>query len=392
MPLESVTTAALEVDNSADTSATMTALEVDESIEESVMSHLEVDDPVQDSTVKSFVGDSSTTRLDVTSHSNVDNYMQIGDSLQVNHSVEVDRDMDLSTCYSTQAQEECNVQQPDYGPVTFSKYKEEMESILKEKVSGLEKVDASLESFFKMFQKERALVETSMIESLLIGPCRQVDCCARQIVTEKKIDGCVLSLVYKCEKGHSGIWYSSSVICQKRDQKVYVTPTLISAAVLISGNNFDKLSLFAKCLNWKFVSQTHFTRTQSLYAIPSIKDFWLRMNTLLWEVFKSESLVLSGDGRMDSPGFSAKYCLYVIMHTFLNVILDVEVVDKRGASGTSTLMEKIGCKRILERANSLLNVSELVTDASSTIIKMLRELKGNYIRVCLKNLCVFISL
>ena len=59
---------------------------------------------------------------------------------------------------------------------------------------------------------------------------------------------------------------------------------------------------------------------------------------------------------MDSPGFSAKYCLYVMMHTFLNVILDVEVVDKREASGTSTLMEKIGCNRILEWANSVLNI------------------------------------
>ena len=41
-------------------------------------------------------------------------------------------------------------------------------------------------------------------------------------------------------------------------------------------------------------------------------------------------------------------------------------------------MEKIGCKRILERVNSVLNVSEMVTDASSTIIKMLTELEGNY--------------
>lgn len=384
MSLKSVTTTALEVDNSADTSATMTASDVDESVQEKVMSHSEVDDPVQDSATQiTLVGDSSCMRVNVTSHSNND-YMQIDDSLQVNQTVEVDRVTELNMGNSTQAQEEYNVQQPDYGPVTFSKYKEEMESILKEKLSDLEKVDAPLESFLKMFEKERVLVETSMIESLLIGPCRQVNCSARQIVTEKKIDGCVLSLVYKCEKGHGGVWYSSSLICQKRNQNVFVTPTLVSAAVLISGNNFDKLSLFAKCLNWNFVSQTHFTRTQSLYAIPSIKDFWLRMKTMLWEVFKNESLVLSGDGRMDSPGFSAKYCLYVMMHTFLNVILDVEVVDKREASGTSTLMEKIGCKRILERANSVLNISELVTDASSTIIKMLKELKGNYITVYLR--------
>lgn len=51
-------------------------------------------------------------------------------------------------------------------------------------------------------------------------------------------------------------------------------------------------------------------------------------------------LVLCGDGRMDSPGFSAKYCLYTMMDQYLNVIIDLEVVDKREAGGTSTLMEK----------------------------------------------------
>ena len=35
--------------------------------------------------------------------------------------------------------------------------------------------------------------------------------------------------------------------------------------------------------------------------------------------------------------------------------------------------------------DSVLNISELVTDASSTIIKMLQELKGNYITVYLRS-------
>ena len=40
-------------------------------------------------------------------------------------------------------------------------------------------------------------------------------------------------------------------------------------------------------------------------------------------------------------------------------------------------MEKVGCKRILERMVGILNASELVTDASSVIMKMIvRELKS----------------
>ena len=73
------------------------------------------------------------------------------------------------------------------------------------------------------------------------------------------------------------------------------------------------------------------------------------MKTKIWNVFKTEVLVLCGDGRMDSPGFSAKYCLYTMMDHFMDLIVDLEVVDKREAGGTSSLMEKMGCKRLLDR-------------------------------------------
>ena len=92
--------------------------------------------------------------------------------------------------------------------------------------------------------------------------------------------------------------------------------------------------------------------------------------------------VVCGDGRMDSPGFSAKYCVYTMMEHYLNVIVDLEVVDKREAGGTSTLMEKMGCKRLLERMMHSLNLGELVTDASRVIMKMVRELKGMIPQIC----------
>ena len=71
---------------------------------------------------------------------------------------------------------------------------------------------------------------------------------------------------------------------------------------------------------------------------------------------------------MDSPGFSVKYCAYTMMEHYLNVIVDLEVIDKGEAGGSSTLMEKMGCKRLLERMMNSLNLSELVTDASKVIM------------------------
>ena len=143
----------------------------------------------------------------------------------------------------------------------------------------------------------------------------------------------------------------------------------------MSGNNFEKVSLLAKGMNLKYVSSSFFSRMQSLYAFPSITDLWSKMKEVVWKVFENDVLVICGDGRMDSPGFSAKYCVYTMMEHYLNIIV-LEVVDKREAGGTSTLMEKMGCKRLLERLMTKLSLGEFVSDASRVIMKMVREMKG----------------
>lgn len=48
------------------------------------------------------------------------------------------------------------------------------------------------------------------------------------------------------------------------------------------------------------------------------------MKQKIWDVLKDTPLVLSGDGRNDSPGHSAKYSVYTIMEHFLDVITDVD--------------------------------------------------------------------
>ena len=99
-----------------------------------------------------------------------------------------------------------------------------------------------------------------------------------------------------------------------------------------------KVALLAKSMNLNFVSSSTFSRVQSLYAVPTIRDMWDKMKEVVWKVFENDVLVVCGDGRMDSPGFSAKYCVYTTMEHYLNATVDLEVVDKREAGGTSSLM------------------------------------------------------
>ena len=59
------------------------------------------------------------------------------------------------------------------------------------------------------------------------------------------------------------------------------------------------------------------------------------------------------------------------MHAELDYVLHVEVDDVRHSQLKSFVMEKVGCERALDFLMGKLKVTELVSGASSQIIKML---------------------
>lgn len=70
------------------------------------------------------------------------------------------------------------------------------------------------------------------------------------------------------------------------------------------------------------------------------------MSTDVLQTLKSyKDLRLSGD----SPGHSARYCVYSLMEHATKVIVDVSVIDKRETGGNSTITEKEGLRRLLEK-------------------------------------------
>jgi len=65
------------------------------------------------------------------------------------------------------------------------------------------------------------------------------------------------------------------------------------------------------------------------------------------------------------------------MEHFLDVIIDVEIVDVRESGGVSCTMERLALRRVIERTMQDLHINETVTDASGMIIKLLRDFKGS---------------
>ena len=146
------------------------------------------------------------------------------------------------------------------GLLTLEECKLAMKLQIQRDFQELQQCKEENEKYKDMCTPERVIVDVEKVLHLRKG-FWEVDGCGKEIgVVDRKLEGGVLVLSLCCEKGHKSVWHPSEVLAEKRGQKLYVKPTLMAAAVLVTGNNFEKLSLFAKCLNLNFVSQSSFTR------------------------------------------------------------------------------------------------------------------------------------
>ena len=149
----------------------------------------------------------------------------------------------------------------------------------------------------------------------------------------------VVTIQWNCTNGHADSWTSSEVLAVKSNQKVYVNNVQLSAAILLSGNNFQKFNLFAKFLGLSSISESLFYRVQKLYCQPAIQNMWSNVKETIHGHLPSTGVTLAGDGRNDSPGHTARYCVYTLMEESSKLIVDLEALvrDMKGRFAGSIL-------------------------------------------------------
>ena len=108
------------------------------------------------------------------------------------------------------------------------------------------------------------------------------------------------------------------------------------------------------------MSKSEFYLIQDQYLFPVISDTWEAHQECVHVCLEEKCLQVSGDGRCDSPGHSAKYCTYTIMDAQTNMILDFQLVQVSEVANSSR-MEKAGLERSLEKLeNSGLQIGVLI--------------------------------
>ncbi|XP_068735198.1 uncharacterized protein [Montipora capricornis] len=235
-----------------------------------------------------------------------------------------------------------------------------------------------LETFLALHSRMRVMVSINKLVELSEDKCAL---CGEGLhfKEEVKTIGSRVEIIRKCKNGHCQKWVSSEVLGVKNNVEFFLNDSLFAAAIIISGNNYSKFTLLCKALGLSIISRNTFTRFQKHCAAPVVKEIWDEMNSLITGILQQyDDLCLCGDGRNDSPGHSARYCVYTLMEHASKVVVDMAVVDKRETGGNSVVMEKEGLRRLLEKMASVLPFSELATDASSSIMKLVRDMKEKF--------------
>lgn len=84
-------------------------------------------------------------------------------------------------------------------------------------------------------------------------------------------------------------WCSQPIL----NRRVHSGDLMIAASIILSGSNFQKVSMFAKFLQLPILSKSTFYRMQRHYVIPSVGEHWIDQNSVLDE-FRGLDLVILG--------------------------------------------------------------------------------------------------
>ena len=197
--------------------------------------------------------------------------------------------------------------------------------------------------------------------------CRK---CFQDCLIEKvTFKGTSVSVTTRCNKDHEVTWHSQPEI-----NKAWTGNILLSAAILYSGNTFQRISELFQMINVVHFSSTRFYEIQKHFLFPALNITYKSIRkTLITENVNSTENHFSGDGCCDSPGYSAKYGTYSMMNTASNKVIDFHVVHVSTA-GNSSLMEKTGLQILLEKFSKLkINITSLTTDRHTQIRAMMRD-------------------
>ena len=150
---------------------------------------------------------------------------------------------------------------------------------------------------------------------------------------------------------------------------------LLSSSILLSGSTYTKMASLAQILKLSIFSEKTFYNIQDKYLFPVINEVWEGEQNAVFADLKNKELWLSGDGRCDSPGHSAKYGTYTMIDQNSDKIVDFQIVQVTEVT-SSNAMERERFKRCMDSIQGKgAHVKVVATDRHVSIKS---DMKKNY--------------
>ncbi|XP_071160693.1 uncharacterized protein [Mytilus edulis] len=216
-------------------------------------------------------------------------------------------------------------------------------------------------------QKQFLVSESALAE--LLSVCRYCSSEAVPVITVSK--GTLIETNSICVNGHLSIWKS-----QSSHNSLPWSNLMTATAIMLSGCNATSVLRMFDHLNVQMFSMRTYNRLQSFYVSPAATMAWDSEQSSLLQQLRGSDVILGGDARCDSPGYSAKYGSYTLMDLQTKKILDFQLIQSNEVKG-STHMELEGLKRALGFLKDYVNIKEVVTDRHSSIKKYMRISEGD---------------
>lgn len=211
----------------------------------------------------------------------------------------------------------------------------------------------------------------------LFTVCRQPKC--GEYVDKANIrtsyKGAVITIAATCNASHTTQWSSSPLVGMGKFA-MPVLNILITTYTFTTGLHIDQVKTFFQHIHCACPGLTTMYKLCSSLVNKVVYNYWLRMQALLISERRvgAQPLHLGGDGSYDSPGFSARYCNYIVMDLTTKHILTFFTAIKFQVSGGSSAMEPYAAKTcLLSLLSYAVKIASFTTDRSSTIGTMMKS-------------------
>ncbi|XP_064469886.1 uncharacterized protein LOC135384619, partial [Ornithodoros turicata] len=206
-----------------------------------------------------------------------------------------------------------------------------------------------------------------VFESCLLELFRTCPQCFARCTNNITTQGTMISVKSQCTHGHVQTWDSQPMVNGRPAGNL-----LLSGAMFFSGVSAAPTLRMLRHISIQTFSLTTYYKYQSSFLVPAVEKVWLEEQKQLIDQLRGQAIDVSGDGRCDSPGFSAKYMTYNVHVDQINKIIhsaQIQLAENERVMA-SVQMEKEGLIRSIQFLKEQgITLNSITTDRHPAIRK-----------------------